>query len=133
MLSNIIILLLKSPSHLLSPIPQTHPTTLFDFLTISLICALSVYLFYFHSFPVPLILFTLPLSLIEHHHFRLLNIHYQLFLPHVLSQVLGFHLYVCCSILTRFCGSVYLTLFLKRFCGHSCFDLLELPEVSHSG
>jgi hypothetical protein len=34
MLSSIIILLLKSPLHLLSPIPHTHPTTLFDFLTI---------------------------------------------------------------------------------------------------
>jgi hypothetical protein len=39
-----------------------------------------VYLFYFPSFSVSLILFTLPLSLIEHHHFRLLNIHFQLFL-----------------------------------------------------
>jgi hypothetical protein len=32
MLSNIIILLLKSPPHFLSPIPHTHPTTLFTFL-----------------------------------------------------------------------------------------------------
>jgi hypothetical protein len=51
MLPNIIILL-----HFLSPIPQTHPTTLFAFHTISLICALSVQifelviLFYFPSF-----------------------------------------------------------------------------------
>jgi hypothetical protein len=73
MLSNIIILLLKSPLHFLSPILQT-------FLTISLICALSlalsldvtqvfelVYLFYFPFFLVTLILFTLPLSLIEQH------------------------------------------------------------------
>jgi hypothetical protein len=42
MLSNIIILLLKSPSHFLSSILQTHPTTLFVFLTISLTRALSV-------------------------------------------------------------------------------------------
>jgi hypothetical protein len=33
MLPNIIILLLKSPPHFLSPIPQTHPTTLFAFFT----------------------------------------------------------------------------------------------------
>jgi hypothetical protein len=45
-----------------------------------------VYLFYFPFFPITLILFTLPLSLIEHHHFRLLNIHFQFFLPHILSQ-----------------------------------------------
>jgi hypothetical protein len=42
MFSNIIILLLKSPPHFLSPIPQTHPTTLSAFLTISQIYALSV-------------------------------------------------------------------------------------------
>jgi hypothetical protein len=47
-----------------------------------------VYLFYFPSFAVPLILFTLPLSLVEHHHFRLLNIQIWLFLPHIFSQVL---------------------------------------------
>jgi hypothetical protein len=34
-----------------------------------------VYLFHFLSVPVTLILFTLPVSLIEHHHFRLFNIH----------------------------------------------------------
>jgi hypothetical protein len=45
-----------------------------------------VYSFYFPFFPVPLILFIFPLSLIEHHHFRLLNIHFQLFLPDILSQ-----------------------------------------------
>jgi hypothetical protein len=68
MLSNIILLLLKSPPHFLFPIPQTHPTTLFAFLNISLIrisfveCATQlVYSFYFPSFPVLLILFTLPL------------------------------------------------------------------------
>jgi hypothetical protein len=45
-------------------------------------------------FPVRLILFALPLSLIEHHHFRLLNIHFHFFLSHVFSQVLHhfFHL-----------------------------------------
>jgi hypothetical protein len=48
MLSNIIILLLKSPPLFLFPIPHRHPTALFAFL----------------------ILFTLPLSLVEHHHFR---------------------------------------------------------------
>jgi hypothetical protein len=44
---------------------------------------------------VPLILVTLLLSLIEHHHFRLLNIHFQFFLRHILSQVLHhfFHFY----------------------------------------
>jgi hypothetical protein len=42
MLSNIITLFLKSSPHFLFPVPQTHPTTLFAFLTISLICALSV-------------------------------------------------------------------------------------------
>jgi hypothetical protein len=47
------------------------------------------YLFYLPSFSIPLILFTLPLSLVEHHHFRLLNIHFYLFLPHILSQ--GLH------------------------------------------
>jgi hypothetical protein len=88
MLSNIIILFLKSPYHFLSPIAQTYLTTLFAFLTISRIYVLSicdsfiervalvlelVYLFCFTSFPVPLSLFTLPLSLIEQHHFRLLT------------------------------------------------------------
>jgi hypothetical protein len=42
--------------------------------------------FYLTSFPFPLILFTLPLSLIEQHYFRLLNIHFQLILPHILSK-----------------------------------------------
>jgi hypothetical protein len=42
MVSNIIILLLKSPPHFLSLIPHTHPTTLFAFLTISLMCASSL-------------------------------------------------------------------------------------------
>jgi hypothetical protein len=42
MLLNIIILLLKAPLLFLSPIPQAHPTTFIAFLTISLICALSV-------------------------------------------------------------------------------------------
>jgi hypothetical protein len=32
------------------------------------------------------------------------------------------------SFIVRFCHS----LFLKRFCSYSCFDLLELPEASHS-
>jgi hypothetical protein len=43
--------------------------------------------FYLAFFPLPLALLILPLSLVEHHHFRLLNIHFQLFLPHILSQV----------------------------------------------
>jgi hypothetical protein len=30
--------------------------------------------------------------------------------------------------IVRFCDSM----FLKRFCGYSCFDLLELPEASRS-
>jgi hypothetical protein len=47
-----------------------------------------VYLFCFSSFPVPLILFTLLHSLIYHHHFRLLNIHFHLFLAHILFQAL---------------------------------------------
>jgi hypothetical protein len=44
--------------------------------------------FYLVFFPLPLALLTLPLSLVEDHYFRLLNIHFQLFLPHILSQVL---------------------------------------------
>jgi hypothetical protein len=44
-----------------------------------------VYSFYFPSFPLPLMLFTLPLSLVEHH---LLNIHFQLFLPHIFPRLL---------------------------------------------
>jgi hypothetical protein len=51
--------------------------------------------FYFPSFPRPLILFTLPLSLVEHHHFRFFNIHFQLFPPHVLSQAPHFSLTLC--------------------------------------
>jgi hypothetical protein len=43
------------------------------------------YSFYYPSFPFQLILFTLPLSLLELHHFRRFNIHFQLFLPHILS------------------------------------------------
>jgi hypothetical protein len=42
MLSNIIILLPNSPPRFLSPIPQTHPTKIFAFLTTSLTCALSM-------------------------------------------------------------------------------------------
>jgi hypothetical protein len=76
---SILSLLLKSPPHFLSPILHTHSTTLFAFLTVSLLCALSVALwsqvfelahsFYFPSFPLSLILFILPLSLVEQHHF----------------------------------------------------------------
>jgi hypothetical protein len=51
--------------------------------------------FYFPSFPRPLILFTLPLSLVEHLHFRLFNIHFQLFPPHVLSQAPHLSLTLC--------------------------------------
>jgi hypothetical protein len=43
--------------------------------------------FYLAFFPLPLALLILPLSLVEHHHFRLLNIHFQLFLRHILFQV----------------------------------------------
>jgi hypothetical protein len=42
---------------------------------------------YLDSLPLPLALLILPLSLVEHHHFRLLNNHFQLFLPHILFQV----------------------------------------------
>jgi hypothetical protein len=43
--------------------------------------------FYFTFFPLPLVLLTLPFSFVEHHHFRLLNIHFQFLLSHLLSQV----------------------------------------------
>jgi hypothetical protein len=43
--------------------------------------------FYLTFFPLPVALLTLPLSLVEHRHFRLLHIHFQLFLAHILSQV----------------------------------------------
>jgi hypothetical protein len=100
MLSNIIILLLKITSLLSLPYSPNishyficFPHYLFD------ICLLGgsftewitqvfelVYLFYFLSFPLPLTLFTLPLSLTEHHHFHLLTSHFQLFLPHMLGK-----------------------------------------------
>jgi hypothetical protein len=101
MLSNIIILLPEITSLLsLSYSPNTShclfcfPQYLSD---ICRICGSFIecvtqnprmYLFYFPFFPVPLIFFTLPLSFIKHHHFRLLNIHFLLLLPHILSQVL---------------------------------------------
>jgi hypothetical protein len=37
---------------------------------------------------IVLLISTLPFSFADHHHFRLLSIHFQLFLPHILSQVL---------------------------------------------
>jgi hypothetical protein len=49
--------------------------------------------FYLTSFPFPLILLTLPLSLVEQHHFRLLNIYFQLILPHILSKEAPHHLF----------------------------------------
>jgi hypothetical protein len=86
---NIIIFLLNSPPHFLSPIPHylvCFPHYLPDVCLIRgsfVECVTQVfelvYLFYFPSFPFPLILFTLPLSLVEHHRFRLFNIHFQLF------------------------------------------------------
>jgi hypothetical protein len=43
---------------------------------------------YLAFFPLPLVLLTLPFSLVEHHHFRLLNIRFQFFfLSHIFSQV----------------------------------------------
>jgi hypothetical protein len=52
--------------------------------------------FYLTFFPLPLALLILPLSLAEHHHFRLLYIHFQLFLSHILFQVPHhfFHLFL---------------------------------------
>jgi hypothetical protein len=137
MLSNMIILFLKSPPHFLLPIPQTHLTTLFAFLTIYLsdMCLIrdflssqfhsfsSLFLFLilntiififltftsnfffliyfprffiisfislFHSLPQLLSRPQTPVSKLsfDTHHFRLLNIHFQLFLPHIPSQVL---------------------------------------------
>jgi hypothetical protein len=74
---------MKSPPHFLSPIPYTHPTTLFAFLTTSIMCASLVegvaqvlelaHSFYLPSFPLPLILFAHSFSFVEHHQFRLLN------------------------------------------------------------
>jgi hypothetical protein len=68
MLSNIIILLLKSPPHFLFSIPHTHSTILFAFLTMwlvrdSFVEGVSqvlelVHSFYFPSFTLPLKLFT---------------------------------------------------------------------------
>jgi hypothetical protein len=102
MFSNIIILLLKSSPHfLLLLFPNTYHCLICIVHYFSDMCLIRgsiieyvaqvfelFYSFYFPSFPVPLNLFTLPLSLVEHHHFDLLNIHFQLFLPHILSQVL---------------------------------------------
>jgi hypothetical protein len=101
MLSNIIILLPEITSLLsLSYSPNTSHCLICFPQYLSDICRIcgsfiecvtqnpSMYLFYFPFFPVPLIFFTLPLSFIKHHHFRLLNIHFLLLLPHILSQVL---------------------------------------------
>jgi hypothetical protein len=100
MFSNIIILLLKSSPHflLLLLFPNTCHCLICFVHYFSDMCLIRgsfieyvaqvfelFYSFYFPSFPVPLNLFTLPLSLVEHHHFDLLNIHFQLFLPHILS------------------------------------------------
>jgi hypothetical protein len=77
---------LSTPS---TPISHTHPTVLFVCFPHYLFDMCLIRGSYaecvthsFPSFPVPLILFTLPFSLVEHHHFRLLNIHFQLFLLH---------------------------------------------------
>jgi hypothetical protein len=102
MLSNIMILLPNLPPHFLFPIPQTHPTNLVRFphylshlrlVRGFLVEGVAQVLEPAHSsylafFPLPLVLLTLPFSLVEHHHFRLLNIRFQFFfLSHILSQV----------------------------------------------
>jgi hypothetical protein len=93
MLSNFIILLLKLSPHFVSLMSHylicfLHYLSDMCLIRRSFTVFELIYLFYFSSFPVPLILFILPLSLIEQHHSRLLNIHFQVFLFHILSQVL---------------------------------------------
>jgi hypothetical protein len=49
------------------------------------------------------------------------------------GSVVFYSVYLTCfwaiSFIVRFCDF----LFLKRFCGKSCFDLLELPETVRAG
>jgi hypothetical protein len=95
MLSNIIILLPNSPPHFLSDSANTSnylgrlPHYLSHLRLVRGVAQVPelAHSFYLAFFPLPLALITLPLYLLEHHHSRLLNIHFQLFLPHILSQV----------------------------------------------
>jgi hypothetical protein len=68
--------------------------------------------------PSSLILFTLPLSLVEHHHFCLLNIHFQLFLPHILSQIMHHFFHFSFTLCHNYQVSTYHTPFRLCFLYH---------------